>query len=231
MRAYSSDMGEAMNIRYGAVRQLVGTQNAAVAASIMVVFALCLGSGTAAAVTFPSPVTQDGESIAASPEALLPSSGLADAPSLEIALLGGERSDEDAMFEAAQAADDEGVAALASADPRADFAAEGDAYSETASASGFESSGHGRAWRGSLLAAGVTAAIVAGASSRHASHGFNFGALASHGPSGPSSSPSIGSGETPGNDPPADVPEPGTCALLAAGMMISAAFRRRLNRA
>ena len=219
-----------MNIRYGVVRQLVGTQNAAVAASIMIVFALCLGSRTAAAVTFPSPVTQDG-STAASPEALLPSSGLADAPSLEVALLGGERSDEDAMFEAAQAADDEGVAALASADPRADFAAEGDAYSEMASASGFESSGHGRAWRGSLLAAGVTAAILAGASIRHASHGFNFGALASHGPNTPSSSPSIGSGETPGNDPPADVPEPGTFALLAAGMMISAAFRRRLNRA
>ena len=131
------------------------------------------------------------------------------------------------MFEAAQAADDEGVAALASADPRADFAAEGDAYSVMASARGFESSGNGRAWRGSLLAAGVTAAIMAGASSHHASHGFNFGAPASHGPS----TPSIGSGETPGNDPPADVPEPGTFALLAAGMMISAAFRRRRNRA
>jgi hypothetical protein len=192
---------------------------------MMVIAALSLGSGTAAAVTFLAPVAPGAGSIAASPETPLPYSQLSDAPSMEVALLGGEPGD-DALFEAAVAADEaSSLAAYASADSLTDFASEGDAYSWMASTRGFESSGHGRAWGGSLLAAGVTAAIVA-ESSRHTTRGFEFGGPASHNPGTPSSAPSLDSDETPGND----VPEPGTFALLAAGM-ISAAFRRRQTRA
>jgi PEP-CTERM motif-containing protein len=210
-------MGEAMNIRYGITRQLVGTKRslngAPNAAWMLMVAALCLGSGTAVAVTLPAAVVQDAASI----QGLSPSSGLSDSPSLEIALLGGETTKENALFDA-------DMNTPASADSLANLASEGDAYAAMSSARGFESSGHGRAWGGSLLAAGVTAAIVAGESSRHTTHGLKFGA-----PGTPSSTPSIGSDETPRDNPPADVPEPGTFALLAAGMMISAAFRRRLR--
>ncbi|HMI31941.1 MAG TPA: PEP-CTERM sorting domain-containing protein [Candidatus Limnocylindrales bacterium] len=177
--------------------------------------ALCLGSGTAAAVTLPAPVVQDVASIQA------PSAGLSDAPPLEIALLGGETSEDNALFDAGMDATDE--AAPAANAPLADFefASEGDAYAVMASARGFESSGHGRGWGGSLLAVGATAAIIVAESGRHTAHGLKFGAPGtSHSPAIPSSTPS---------NPPSDVPEPGTFALLAAGMMISAAFRRRLR--
>ena len=215
-------------------------RQAADAVWIAIVAALCLGHGTAAAVTLPAPVVQDAASI----QALSPSPRLSDAPPLEIALLGGETGEENALFDAGMNTLDEAAPASANAPSAAastadrladfefaaDFAPEGDADGVTASARGFESSGHGRGWGGSLLAVGVTAAIVAAEASRHTAHGLKFGAPStSPSPGTPSSTPSIGSDGTPRDNPPADVPEPGTFALLAAGMMISAAFRRRLR--
>jgi hypothetical protein len=224
MKNYPRGMGETMNIRYGITRQLIGTRSGANAAAawMIIAAALCLGSGTASAVTLPAPATTDAGSLAASREALLSSSGLADAPSFEVALLGDNLGEENAMFDAAGDAANAG--APASADSLSDVTAE--------SARGFESSGNGRGLSGYLIAAGATAAIVAEESSHHTAGGFKFGAPGASNSTGtPSSTPTIGSDETPGNDPPVDTPEPGTFALLAAGIAISAAFRRRLARA
>jgi hypothetical protein len=219
-----------MNIRYSITRQLIGrlvyASAPAAIVSMMIAGVLCLGHGTAAAVPFPALVAQDSQTTEIRPEALFASYGLTNAPSLEVALLRGEPSEENAMFDTV--GDAPNAAAPASADSPEDFATEGDAYSVVASAGGFESSGNGRIWGGSLVAAGVAAGILAG----HTAHGFRFGTpVTSQGPGTPSSTPSLGLDDTPGNDHPADVPEPGTLALFAAGMAISAALRRRPTRA
>jgi hypothetical protein len=219
-----------VNIRYGVTRQLVGkpidASATAAVVSMMIAGVLCLGHGTAAAVTFPALVAQDSQTTATSPEALFASYGLTDPPSLEVALLGGEPSEENAMFDTV--GDAPNATAPASADSLEGFATEGDAYSVMASAGGFESSGNGRGWGSSLVVAGVAAGILAAESGRHTAHGFRFGTPGtSQSPGTPSSTPSLGLGDTPGNDHPASVPEPGTLVLFAAGIAISAALRRR----
>jgi len=204
----------------------------------MVAGALFLGLGTTADVTFPALAVRfpalavrDSQTTA-SPEALFPSSGLTDAPSLDLAILGSEPSEENSMYDLGGASN---AVPLASVDTLDDFhtldysAAEGDAYLATASARGFELLGNGRGWSGSLVAAGIASGILAVETSHPAAHGFRSGAPWSH--STPWSTSSVGSDDTPGNDLPADVPEPATVALFAAGIAISAALRRRLTRA
>jgi len=226
-------MGDAMNIMYRITRQrlekLVGARGAMVATSMMVASAFYLGNGTAGAVTLPALVDQELQTSVPSPEAS-PPSGLTGDPSLEAAILGSESGEETAMFDikiqAPKAADP------APADTLEDSLTEADGYPMMSSARGFESLGSGRGWGGSVVAAGGAAGILAAEFIRHADHGFRFGdSWTPQKHDTPLSTHSLGSDNTPGDTTPADVPEPGTLALFAAGIAIATAFRRRLTRA
>jgi len=224
-----------MNIRYLIARQLfesLGGAGAAIStATIMITGALFLGDGTAAAISLPALSDLESQTYVTSPEAYL-SSGLTDAPSLEGALLGAESGEDNSIFDIEIDAPE--TTAPGPEDTQEDLLTEADGYPMMSSARGFESSGSGRGWVGPVVVAGVAAGILAVESNRHIDHGFRFGGPGNpknHDTPPPPPTPSLGPNETPGDTTPADVPEPGTLALFAAGIAIATAFRRRLTSA